>query len=118
MNWVDWLTSSSMLAVYGGLLSSLRTTVKDKTKSFSMSVVDTLIGVAIALVAADYFVSPEYPKLSIIIGLVAGSLGTYLMDALQAAAPNLAKGVIENFAKSFGYKKIDPPNKENKHEQS
>ena len=102
----DWLTSITMLAVYGGLVSSFRSAVKDKNKSKLLVALDVLIGILIATAAADYFVPQESPKLALIVGLIAGSMGGYLMDAIQAIAPSLASSVIETAASKWGYRKV------------
>ena len=102
----DWLTSITMLAVYGGFVSSFRSAVKDKNKSKMLVTLDVLIGMLIATAAADYFVPQESPKLALIVGLIAGSMGGYLMDAIQAIAPNLASGIIESLASKWGYRKV------------
>ena len=102
----DWLTSITMLAVYGGFVSSFRSAIKDKNKSKLLVAIDVLIGILIATAAADYFVPQESPKLALIVGLIAGSMGGYLMDAIQAIAPSLASSVIETAASKWGYRKV------------
>ena len=102
----DWLTNITMLAVYGGLVSSFRSAVKDRDKSKLLVAIDVLTGILIATAAADYFVPRESPKLALIVGLIAGSMGGYLMDAIQAIAPNLASGIIESLASKLGYRKV------------
>ena len=108
----DWLISITMLAVYGGFVSSFRSAVKDKNKSKLLVAIDVLIGILIATAAADYFVPQESPKLALIVGLIAGSMGGYLMDALQAIAPNLATGIIKILANNVGIKTKDTTNEQ------
>lgn len=103
---LNWLISTTMLAVYGGFISSFRSAIKDISKSNGVKAIDVLIGVLIATAAADYFVPVETPKLAIIVGLIAGSMGGYLMDAIQAIAPSLASSVIETAASKWGYRKV------------
>ena len=103
---LNWLISTTMLAVYGGFISSFRSAIKDTSKSNGVKAIDVIIGVLIATAAADYFVPVKTPKLAIIVGLIAGSMGGYLMDALQAIAPNLATGIIESLASKWGYRKV------------
>ena len=109
---LNCLISTTMLAVYGGFISSFRSAIKDISKSNGVKAIDVLIGVLIATAAADYFVPVETPKLAIIVGLIAGSMGGYLMDALQAIAPNLATGIIKILANNVGIKTKDNTNEQ------
>ena len=103
MNW-SIFTSVTALAVYGGLVSSLRAAVKAR-KPTAEKALDVVVGMVMAASMAEYFVPSNAPKVAMFVGLIAGSFGGYLMDAIQALSPKLADGILEGVLGRFGYRR-------------
>lgn len=100
----DFFTGVTALAVYGGLVSAARAAYKAK-KPLPEKLLDVLVGMVMAGAVGDYFVPDGAPKMALFVGLVAGSLGGYLMDAVQALSPTLALGIIDGVLGKFGYRR-------------
>ena len=107
---MDWslLTSIPALAAYGGFVSALRAAIKDPNKGLPEKVLDVVVGVVMAVSVAEYYVPSAAPKMAMVVGLIAGSFGGYLMDACQALSPNLAAGILDGILGKFGYSHRPP----------
>nr|DAN93747.1 MAG TPA: holin [Caudoviricetes sp.] len=100
-------TGVTALAVYGGLVSAFRAAYKAK-KPFTEKVLDVLVGAVMAGAVGESFLLADSPKSALFVGLIAGSLGGYLLDAVQALSPTMAMGIIDGALAKFGYRRKEP----------
>lgn len=95
---LNFLTVEILCAMLGGLIGSLK--VFDKyydNKGFFASAVNVLVGVVFAAATIEYFVPQAKPFAASVIGIAAGSVGGFLIDALQETAPSVAKKILDRF---------------------
>ncbi|AIL33091.1 hypothetical protein [Basilea psittacipulmonis] len=95
------LQSTGFMASVGGLLASCRIAFKDATKHKIEKVTDIVIGALMSFAVSDYFAN-DSAKLSILLGLIVGTIGVSLLDAFQALSPSLAKKIADGVLRRFG----------------
>lgn len=97
------------LAVFGGIIGALRTSLKDTHKAWCIRLLDIATAAILAASTVDYFVADNFPKMALALGLVVGSIGANLIEAISALTPNIAKGLIDGILAHFGYQAKRPP---------
>ena len=86
---------SALLGIGSGVLkipamdSALRLPIK-----VSSATSNFMIGVTAAASAADRFISPDHPLTAVMLGIVTGSAGGYVLDALKSMAPSLTRDYL------------------------
>ena len=89
------ITPAVALGALGGLLGSLRAFAYAKERgSILQSALNIMIGVTAAASAADRFISPDHPLTAVMLGIVTGSAGGYVLDALKSMAPSLTRDYL------------------------
>lgn len=83
-----------LFALIGGLAGSLLVT-DYKRYGWFMTILFVLLGMIFAAAVTDYFFPPNRPWLFAGVGVFAGMSTTSFLDAFKAAAPRLAKRIID-----------------------
>ncbi|MCT6882213.1 MULTISPECIES: hypothetical protein [Snodgrassella] len=83
-----------LFALIGGLAGSLLVT-DYKRYGWFMTILFVLLGMIFAAAVTDYFFPPNRPWLFAGVGVFAGMSTTSFLDAFKAAAPGLAKRIID-----------------------
>ena len=83
-----------LFALTGGLAGSLLVT-DYKRYGWFMTILFVLLGMIFAAAVTDYFFPPNRPWLFAGVGVFAGMSTTSFLDAFKAAAPGLAKRIID-----------------------
>lgn len=83
-----------LFALIGGLAGSLLVT-DYKRYGWFMTILFVLLGMILAAAVTDYFFPPNRPWLFAGVGVFAGMSTTSFLDAFKAAAPGLAKRIID-----------------------
>lgn len=112
MRWImDLWDNAAVLAALGGLIASLRVAANTPNKPLRQKVWNVAVSVLAAVGAAEYLVGGEVPRLSLVVGLVAGGVCDSVLDAIRALSPKAAGGLVEGWLGKFGYTKKpqEPP---------
>lgn len=96
---LDLLTHTGFLAVLGGAFSSARNAFKDKDKTPRERVLDIAVGVLMAYAVSDFFIAENGEKIAILNGLIAGVVGTPLLDQITQKGEDFAHIIINLFSK-------------------
>ena len=92
MNLDTLLASPLPLACLGALPGCLRAYARArKTSGSARAASDALIGLVFAASLADWLTPTGYPKLALLIGLLAGMTGARALDAFFELAPELLR---------------------------
>ncbi|PIT37574.1 hypothetical protein BHC43_06755 [Snodgrassella alvi] len=83
-----------LFALIGGLAGSLLVT-DYKRYGWFMTILFVLLGMIFSAAVTDYFFPPNRPWLFAGVGVFAGMSTTSFLDAFKAAAPGLAKRIID-----------------------
>lgn len=109
MRWIAELwDNAAVLAALGGLIASLRVAANSPNKPLREKVWNVAVSVLAAVGAAEYLVGGEVPRLSLVVGLVAGGVCDSLLDAIRALSPKAAGSLVEGWLGKFGYAKKPP----------
>lgn len=104
---MEWLAnlwnSAAALAVLGGLVAAVRVAANSPRVSLRSKLWNVAAAVMLSVGLAEYLTSSEVPRLSLVIGLVSGSVADSLLDALRALSPKMAGGVVDVVLGKFGY---------------
>lgn len=94
MNFDTLLASPLLLACLGALPGCLRAYARaSKTNSRARAASDALIGLVFAASLAEWLTPAGYPKLAMLIGLLAGMTGARALDAFFELAPELLREI-------------------------
>ena len=104
MNLDTLLASPLLLACLGALPGCLRAYAHArKTSGRARAASDALIGLVFAASLADWLTPTGYPKLALLIGLLAGMTGARALDAFFELAPELLRELAMGWIrKQFG----------------
>lgn len=104
MNIDTLLASPLLLACLGALPGCLRAYARaSKTNGRARAASDALIGLVFAASLADWLTPAGYPKLAMLIGLLAGMTGARTLDAFFELAPELVRELAMGWIhKQFG----------------
>ena len=104
MNLDTLLASPLLLACLGALPGCLRAYARArKTSGRARAASDALIGLVFAASLADWLTPTGYPKLALLIGLLAGMTGARALDAFSELAPELLRELAMGWIrKQFG----------------
>ena len=104
MNLDTLLASPLLLACLGALPGCLRAYARaSKTNGRARAASDALIGIIFAASLADWLTPTGYPKLAMLIGLLAGMTGARALDAFFELAPELVRELAMSWiSKQFG----------------
>lgn len=104
MNLDTLLASPLPLACLGALPGCLRAYARArKTSGHARAASDALIGLVFAASLADWLTPTGYPKLALLIGLLAGMTGARALDAFFELAPELLRELAMGWIrKQFG----------------
>ena len=104
MNLDTLLASPLPLACLGALPGCLRAYARArKTSGRARAASDALIGLVFAASLADWLTPTGYPKLALLIGLLAGMTGARALDAFFELAPELLRELAMGWIrKQFG----------------
>lgn len=104
MNLDSLLASPLLLACLGALPGCLRAYARAcKTNGRARAASDALIGIVFAASIADWLTPTDYPKLALLIGLLAGMTGARALDAFFELAPELLRELAMGWIrKQFG----------------
>ena len=104
MNLDTLLASPLLLACLGALPGCLRAYARaSKTSGRARAASDALIGIVFAASLADWLTPTGYPKLAMLIGLLAGMTGARALDAFFELAPELLRELAMGWIrKQFG----------------
>ena len=104
MNLDSLLASPLLLACLGALPGCLRAYARaSKTNGRARAASDALIGIIFAASLADWLTPTGYPKLAMLIGLLAGMTGARALDAFFELAPELLRELAMGWiSKQFG----------------
>lgn len=92
-----------MLAALGGLAAALRVAANSPDKSLREKVWNVAVAVVLAVSLAEYATPSDAPRLSLAVGLAAGSVCDSLLDAARALSPRAAGGLLDALLAKFGY---------------
>lgn len=106
---IELWDNAAVLAALGGLISALRVAANSPNKGLRAKVWDVAVSVVMAVGAAEYLVGSEVPRLSLVVGLVAGGVCDSLLDAIRALSPKAAGGLVEGWLGKFGYTRPPEP---------
>lgn len=107
-------TLANCFALAGGFLGSL--VVSDyKRYGAVLTIVFVVIGMVFAAAITEYFFTQEHPWLFAGAGVFAGMASKSLLDAFKAAAPTLAKKLINTVCNRAEKIMGDTNNKKNNH---
>lgn len=112
MRWIAELwNNAAVLAALGGLIAALRVAANSPNKTLREKVWNVAVSVVLAVGAAEYLVGGQVPRLSLVVGLVAGGVCDSVLDAIRALSPRAAGGLVEGWLARFGYTKKpqEPP---------
>lgn len=102
----DVLTPQVICALIGGAIGSARNFTRQGAKpSVIEGIMNVLVGEIFAAGAAVYFASDAHIALAAVVGLGAGAVGGYALDALQVSLPAGVKSVVMGWAERIGGKK-------------
>lgn len=104
MNLDSLLASPLLLACLGALPGCLRAYARaSKTNGRARAASDALIGLVFAASLAEWLTPTGYPKLAMLIGLLAGMTGARALDAFFELAPELLRELAMGWiSKQFG----------------
>ena len=104
MNWEQLLASPLLLACLGALPGCLRAYARaSKEAGRARAASDALIGLVFAASLAEWLTPDGYPKLAMLIGLMAGMTGARALDAFFELAPDLLRELAMGWiSKQFG----------------
>ena len=104
MNLDSLLASPLLLACLGALPGCLRAYARaSKTSGRARAASDALIGLVFAASLAEWLTPTGYPKLAMLIGLLAGMTGARALDAFFELAPELLRELAMGWiSKQFG----------------
>ncbi len=104
MNWEQLLASPLLLACLGALPGCLRAYARaSKEAGRARAASDALIGLVFAASLAEWLTPDGYPKLAMLIGLLAGMTGARALDAFFELAPDLLRELAMGWiSKQFG----------------
>lgn len=104
MNLDTLLASPLLLACLGALPGCLRAYARaSKTNGRARAASDALIGLVFAASLAEWLTPAGYPKLAMLIGLLAGMTGARALDAFFELAPELLRELAMGWiSKQFG----------------
>lgn len=91
----SFITPAVALGATGGLLGSLRAFAYAKERgSILQSIMNVLIGMSAAASVSDRFISTDHPLTAVMLGIVTGSAGGYVLDAVKSLAPSLTRDFL------------------------
>ena len=104
MTWDEFLVSPLLLACLGALPGCLRAYARASKESGRLRAAsDGLIGLVFAASLAEWLTPAGYPKLAMLIGLMAGMTGARALDAFFELVPELMREATMGFIrKKFG----------------
>lgn len=103
--------SPALLAAAGGLTAAVRVAANSPSKSLHAKLWDISAAVVLAVGLAEYLAGSEVPRLSLVVGLVAGGVCDSVLDAVRALSPKAAGVLVDGWLAKFGYsrKPNEPP---------
>ncbi|WP_323016500.1 hypothetical protein [Castellaniella sp.] len=102
------LTPQVIAALLGGAVGSVRNfTRKGEKPRLTEGLMNLLVGEIFAAAAGVYFTGNAHVAMAAVVGLGAGAVGSYALDALQASIPEGVKLVVTGWAERMGGKQKD-----------
>ena len=99
-------TPQMICALIGGAIGSVRNFTREGAKpKFSECVTNFLVGEICASAAAAYFASDAHIALAAVVGLGAGAVGGYALDALQTTLPEGVRSLVLGWSERLGGKR-------------
>ncbi|QMT41229.1 hypothetical protein [Neisseria shayeganii] len=110
MIWELW-SNPALLAAVSALLASVRVAINHPARSLSAKLCDIAVAVVLGAALAEYATPAEAPRLSLLVGLVAGGVCDSVLDAVRALSPKAAGILVDGWLAKFGYsrKPNEPP---------
>lgn len=107
MIWELW-SNPALLAAVSALLASVRVAINHPARSLSAKLCDIAVAVVLGAALAEYATPAEAPRLSLLVGLVAGGVCDSVLAAVRALSPKAAGVLVEGWLAKFGYTKRPP----------
>lgn len=107
----EFWSNTALLAAASALLASARVAVNNPSRSLSSKLCDVAVAVVFGAALAEYATPAEAPRLSLLVGLVAGGVCDSALDAVRALSPKAAGVLVDGWLAKFGYsrKPNEPP---------
>ena len=100
------LTPQIIAALVGGAVGSVRNFTREGDKpKFLEGVTNIFIGEICAAAAGSYFADDAHIAIAAVVGLSAGAVGGYALDALQSTLPEGVRSIVLGWAERMGGKK-------------
>ena len=101
------LTPQIICARVGGLVGSARNFTREGEKPRLLEgLTNIFVGEICASAAAVYFASDAHIAMAAVVGLGAGAVGGYALDALQTTLPEGVRSVVLGWSERIGGKRI------------
>lgn len=109
----ELFSAQIILAMVGGAIGSARNFARNgATQRLDEGIVNVLVGTVFAAAAGERFAAQAHPVIAMVIGLCAGAVGGYALDALQALIPAVVKSIVMGWAERIGGTRKDLPDEE------
>lgn len=109
---MDWLVlwgNPVLLAAVGGLIAALRVAAGTSGKGAPAKAFDVVVAVLLAMGLAEYLTPAGMPRMSLVVGLIAGGVCDSALDAVRSLTPKAAGGLVDGWLGKLGGKTADVP---------